>query len=150
MSHLSDRPGEPRPEPRLVRDVAETEELAAEWIRFMGWPGAMATNLSGDSGIDVLGTSALHGVVVAQVKFEAKPTGRPAIQGLLGAGHGVGADHFMFFSSAGYTQKAFDWATDMGIGLFRFSRDGSIEAENGSGESYMRGVMPDNDPTAEN
>ncbi|MGQ7788190.1 restriction endonuclease [Nesterenkonia sp. K-15-9-6] len=128
----------PAPEPRLVRDADESEELAAEWVRYMGWPKAVATQASGDSGIDVLGTDSRLGGVAAQVKFEAKKTGRPVVQALYGAGAGVDAQHRMLFSSAGYTSQAADWADQMGVGLFRFTLDGSVEAINRAGEDYLK------------
>lgn len=128
-----------RPEPRLIRDVDESEELAAEWVRYMGWPAARPTVATGDNGIDVIGEEPERGVIAAQVKFEAKKTGRPAIQGLYGAGHGVGASHWLFFSSAGYSPAAIEWADQMSIGLFRFTPDGAIEPSNATGSRYLAG-----------
>lgn len=128
-----------RPEPRLIRDVDESEELAAEWVRYMGWPAARPTVATGDNGIDVIGEEPEPGVIAAQVKFEAKKTGRPAIQGLYGAGHGVGASHWLFFSSAGYSPAAIEWADQMSIGLFRFTPDGAIEPSNATGSRYLAG-----------
>lgn len=127
----------PKPEPRLVRDAAESEGLAAEWIRYMGWPAARPTVATGDNGIDVMGQEPSLGVVAAQVKFEAKKTGRPAIQGLYGAGHGISASHWMFFSSAGYSPMAVEWADQMRVGLFRFTLDGAIEPNNATGRLYI-------------
>jgi hypothetical protein len=73
----------PKPQLRLVRDAGEAEEMAAEWVRWLGWSKARRTQATGDGGIDVLcknakGTSK----VAAQVKFEALPTGRPVLQAL--------------------------------------------------------------------
>lgn len=127
----------PKPEPRLVRDAEESEGLAAEWIRYMGWPDARPTVATGDNGIDVIGEETSLGAVAAQVKFEAKKTGRPAIQGLYGAGHGISASHWMFFSSAGYSPMAVEWADQMRVGLFRFTLDGAIEPSNAIGRRYM-------------
>lgn len=121
----------PRPTPRLVRDAAEAEEMAAEWVRWLGWAHAKRTPATADGGIDVLGRNARStSKVAAQVKFEALPTGRPILQGLYGAGHGEGADTWLFFSSAGYTAQAQEWAGKVGMALFRFTLDGGIEGIN--------------------
>lgn len=125
------------PPPRLVRNDSETEEMATEWIKYFGWSSARQTGPGSDGGIDVLGDSPDLGTVVAQVKFEAKPTGRPALQGLFGAGHGVGATHFIFFSSAGYTPQSSEWADAQDIALFQFTRDGSIEPQNAVAHDYF-------------
>ena len=120
-----------KPELRLVRDFHEAEEMAAEWVRWMGWPNATRTQASGDGGIDVVGSGS-KGKVVAQVKFEALPAGRPVLQALYGAGHGESATHWAFFSSAGYSAQALEWADRVGMALFRFSMDGGIEPVNPS------------------
>lgn len=127
----------PKPEPRLVRDAEESEELTAEWIRYMGWSNAHPTVTTGDNGIDVVGKEPSLGVVAAQVKFEAKKNGRPAIQGLYGAGHGIAADHWLFPSSAGYSPMAVDWANKMQVGLFHFTLGGAIEPIDMAGKQYM-------------
>lgn len=114
-----------RPRPRMVRDAREAEELAAEWVRWLGWVDARTTPVGADRGIDVIGSD-----VVAQVKFEAVKTGRPTLQALYGAGIAHGARQFLFFSSAGYTEQASDWTNGLGIALFRFTLDGSIEPAN--------------------
>jgi len=127
------------PAARLVRDAAEAEELAAEWTRWLGWPGAYRTVATGDSGIDVYGESITNGIVVAQVKFEALPAGRPVLQAIFGAGHGVGAQAWLFFTSAGYTAQAVAWADGVDMALFRFTLDGQIEPSNRMGEALLRG-----------
>jgi hypothetical protein len=81
-----------RPVPRLVRDATEAEELAAEWVRWMGFPRARTTPRGSDGGIDIQD----HPVsVVGQVKFEAIRTSRPTLQALYGAGHAAGASNFL-------------------------------------------------------
>ena len=126
----------PRPEKRLVRDAYEAEEMVALWVRWLGWPDAETTVVTGDGGIDVIG-SGPGGRAVAQVKFEAKPTGRDRLQALFGAGHGVGATAWLFFNSAGYTVHAVDWADEVGMALFRFTLDGDIQPENQSAEDLF-------------
>lgn len=129
----------PAPAPRIVRDFLESEQLAAEWVRHMGWLSAKVTQPGQDSGIDVIGHSELLGTVVAQVKMEGQKTGRPVLQNLAGAGRSrrVNADHLLFFSSAGYARSALDWANGEEIALFRFTINGSIQAENSVARRYL-------------
>lgn len=127
-----------RPIRRTIKTPAESEELAAEFVRTMGWRRAKRTSATGDGGIDVIGSSNEHGTVVAQVKFEQKKTGRPALQGLYGAGHGVGAQHWLFFSHAGYSPMALEWGDHMRIGLFTFDEKGSVRAAKGAARRYLR------------
>lgn len=114
-----------KPQSRLVRDFRESEELVVEWVRWLGWEDAHVTPAGADSGLDVVGEH-----VAGQVKFEAVKTGRPTLQGLFGAGTAAGASRFVFFSSAGYTAQAVAWGDQVGMYLFRFSIDGSIEPVN--------------------
>lgn len=118
-----------RPTPRLIRKASEAEELAAEWVRWMGFPGASVTPPGADGGIDVIGPGA-SGVIAAQVKFEAVAAGRPKLQELYGAGLAAGASTTAFFSSAGFTAQARTWADQVGMALFEFALDGSIVAVN--------------------
>lgn len=127
-----------RPAPRLVRDAREAEELAAEWVRAMGFRDARTTPPGADGGLDI--HSPGTGVVVGQVKFEAVKTGRHTLQALYGAGHAAGAKQFVFFSSAGYTSVAVSWADAVGMALFRFALDGTVEAANGAGEDMLATV----------
>ncbi|VXC11465.1 hypothetical protein NOCARDAX2BIS_430024 [Nocardioides sp. AX2bis] len=124
------------PEPRLVRDAFEAEELAAEWVRAMGYPDAVTTARGADGGIDIHTPSSRK--VAGQVKFEAVKTGRQVLQQLYGAGQATGATTFVFFSSAGYTRAASEWANAVGIALFRFQIDGSVRPENGLAELLLR------------
>jgi len=58
----------------------EAEEAAASHMRRMGYAGVKLTTGGADGGVDVRASGAM-----AQVKFEAKPVGRPALQRLVGA-----------------------------------------------------------------
>ena len=113
-----------RPPERLIRDARDAELIAAEWMRHLGFTDAVATPVGADGGIDVVSARA-----VAQVKLEGKPTGRPTVQQL----HGVAAlenKTGVFFSAAGYTPQARTWAQTSGTLLFRFDRQGAVEAVN--------------------
>lgn len=118
-----------QPESRLIRRASEAEGVCAEWVRWMGFPGAIVTRDGADGGIDILGDGPA-GRIAAQVKFEAVPTGRPKLQGLYGAGIAAGADVWAFFASAGYTNQAKVWGDSVGMALFGFALDGSVEPDN--------------------
>jgi hypothetical protein len=127
-----------RPEPRLIRRAAEAEGVCAEWVRWMGFPGAVVTGDGADGGIDVLGDGPT-GRIAAQVKFEAVPTGRPKLQELLGAGVASRANVWAFFASAGYTNQAKVWADSVGMALFGFALDGSVEPNNEAARQLLEG-----------
>ncbi|MEU5525165.1 restriction endonuclease [Streptomyces sp. NPDC047860] len=113
-----------RPPERLIREARDAELIAVEWMRYLGFDDAVATPVGADGGIDVVSTRA-----VAQVKMEGKPTGRPVVQQL----HGVAIHEDktgVFFSLAGYTTHARNWAQTSGIVLFRFDHQGAAEPVN--------------------
>lgn len=104
-----------------LRSAAETEHAVAEWLRSLGHTGVAVTSLTGDGGIDVETDQA-----AAQVKAGMSPTGRPALQALLGAA-AVDGRKPLFFSAAGYTIQATEWAEDARLALFTFDRYGEVE-----------------------
>lgn len=114
----------PRPAPRLVRDPYETETVAAEWMRWMGYGDAKASPVGADEGIDVHASRA-----VAQVKAQMVKTARPEVQQLHGVATGVGKKA-LFFSLSGYTAEARDWADRIGMALFTFDLQGVPEPVN--------------------
>lgn len=124
LAGTSQERGDP-PSLRLVRSAREAEEVCADWIKWMGFSDAAPTPIGTDGGIDVTGHGP-SGKVCAQVKFEAVKAGRPKVQGLYGAGVAMGADVCAFFSSAGYTVQAKEWANQVDIALFEFALDGSV------------------------
>jgi hypothetical protein len=117
----------PRPEPRLVRTAHEAELTVAEWVTYMGFGPATVTPIGADSGLDVIAEHA-----VAQVKMEGIPTGRPAVQGLVGAATGSNKRP-LFFSLAGYTKQAVAWADSVDLPLFTFDLQGEPVPVNHSG-----------------
>ena len=123
-----DRPAEPvpMPAPRLVKSHRAAEEYAAEVMRALGFPDAQTTGAGSDGGIDVVSRNA-----VAQVKMEAKPTGRPVIQNLAGVA-AVERKQGIFFSLAGYTPHALDWAERAGLACWEFEFDGSLTPRTGA------------------
>jgi hypothetical protein len=113
-----------RPPERFIREARDAELIAAEWMRYLGFADAIATPVGADGGLDVVSRRA-----VAQVKLEGKPTGRPTVQQLHGAAEHEGKTG-IFFSAAGYTPQARTWAQTSGTLLFRFDRQGGVEAVN--------------------
>jgi len=109
------------PSPRLVKGAAAAEEYAAEVMRALGFTDARTTTGGADGGIDVESATG-----VAQVKMEGLPTGRPALQALVGAAT-VEGKMPVFFSLAGYTDQALQWAERSGMACFEFAFDGSLE-----------------------
>lgn len=112
---------------RAPRDAREFELIAASWMQFWGERDAVATQFSGDGGIDVLSSN--YG---AQVKFYSnKPVGRPEIQALVGAAAGHGVSSAFFAYSTGYTAEALQWAADMDVACFTFipRQDNTFEFE---------------------
>ncbi|MFC8678056.1 restriction endonuclease [Streptomyces griseorubiginosus] len=108
-----------RPEGRLIRTARDAELVAVDWMRYLGFTDASATPVGADEGIDVLAARA-----VAQVKMEGSPTSRPVVQQL----HGVASAQkkkAVFFSLAGYTPPAFDWASRHDIALFQYDLQGT-------------------------
>ncbi|WP_329319345.1 MULTISPECIES: restriction endonuclease [unclassified Streptomyces] len=120
-----------RPPGRLIREARDAELVAVEWMRYLGFEDAVATPVGADGGIDVTSSRA-----VAQVKMEARPTGRPVVQQL----HGVCVHEGktgVFFSLAGYTSQARTWAETSGTVLFRFDYQGSPEPVNAAAHELL-------------
>jgi hypothetical protein len=109
------------PKPRLIRTHRQAEEYAAEMMRALGYADAVPTPRGSDGGVDVRSQWA-----VAQVKMEGVPTGRPTLQAIAGIAR-VDAVDAIFFSLAGYTAQALDWAELAEIACFEFAFDGSIQ-----------------------
>jgi len=125
--------GEPvLPQTRMLKGHVAAEEFAAEVLVSLGFRDASRTPTGADGGVDVAGSG-----VVAQVKMEALPTGRDRLQALYGV---ASVEHVraVFFSLAGYTAQAIEWADRAGIALLEFEFDGSIAAVNGHGSELLR------------
>jgi hypothetical protein len=114
-----------RPRFRQIDSWRAAEDNAAAWMRFWGYSDADVTPAGPDAGIDVRARAAL-----AQVKWEAAQTGTPALQRLVGARR---TDHHMallFFSGAGYSAPAVEYADDVDIALFKYALDGAMTPVN--------------------
>lgn len=113
-----------KPAFRLIRNFKDAERAACDWLRNFGYHDAALTTPGRDGGVDVYGSD-----FVAQVKMEAKPTGAPVVQAIAGIAAAQGKKAF-FFSSAGYTQAARDFALQGGVALFQFDLQGEPEPKN--------------------
>jgi hypothetical protein len=120
------------PARRQISTWQEAELNARDWMRFWGYTDAKVTVSGADAGIDVKATGAL-----AQVKFEASQVGRPQLQKLVGARARTDAQLF-FFSGAGYSQQAIDYANHMHIALFHYSLDGRMSPLNSTAEHLTK------------
>tara|TARA_B100000678_G_scaffold284625_1_gene286429 strand:- start:245 stop:1033 length:789 start_codon:yes stop_codon:yes gene_type:complete len=110
----------------------QAEAAACAWLRHMGFNDAKVTPTGKDAGVDVIARK-----VLAQVKWEPTPVGRPKLQQLHGAAahaHKKGA----FFSRPGYTADARAWAETAGIAAFVLLDDGSLAPTTSAAKKMMR------------
>jgi hypothetical protein len=109
---------------RTIRSPDDAEQVAAEWMRHLGFGDARCTGAGTDGGVDVRAQEA-----VAQVKAQLTPVGRPELQALYGVARSEGHQP-LFFSLMSYTAAALAWADEVGMALFRFDHAGMVEAVN--------------------
>lgn len=103
----------------------DAEVNAAAQMRAMGFTDAAVTVAGADGGIDVRSHRA-----VAQVKLHSKPTGRPDLQRLFGARGADTSKGLLFFTLAGYSAAAIEYANQVDMALFTYSLDGGVRAIN--------------------
>lgn len=118
-----------KPAPRIVRTPHEAEELAAEWCRWYGFEDVETTGHSSDGGVDVRAKG-----MIAQVKMLSIPVGRPDLQQLYGVAMAQRALP-LFFSVGNYSREARQWAEQVGMALFGYTRGGEVEPVNSYAES---------------
>lgn len=96
------------------------EQAAAAAMRQLGFPDAVVTPRGSDGGVDVRSARA-----VAQVKARLTATPRPEVQQLFGVAR---AEHKLgiFFSLAGFTAGAIEWAEQAGVALFVLESTGGV------------------------
>lgn len=110
----------------LITGHQHAEEIAASWVRRLGYRDARATAAGPDDGIDVASLGA-----VAQVKYWAnKKVPLKEVQRL--AGTAARGQVPIFFARYGYTGPALRWADnpDNRVRLFILQPDGNIVACN--------------------
>jgi hypothetical protein len=116
---------------RTIRSPDDAEQVAAEWMRHLGFDDARCTAAGTDGGVDVRSRGA-----VAQVKAQLTPVGRPELQALYGVARSEGRRP-LFFSLMSYTAAALAWADEVGMALFRFDHAGMVEPVNASAETLL-------------
>lgn len=109
----------------MITTPREAELAAALKMRLLGFVDAKATAIGPDAGIDVIASRAL-----AQVKWEANKTGRPALQRLYGARGARTDKDLYFFSLAGYSDHALAYAQEHKMFLYQLRLDGSAVPAN--------------------
>jgi hypothetical protein len=116
---------------RTIRSPDDAEQVAAEWMRHLGFDDARCTGAGADGGVDVRSRRA-----VAQVKAQLTPVGRPELQALYGVARSEGRAP-LFFSLMAYTAAALAWADEVGMALFRFDHAGLVEPVNVAAEALI-------------
>jgi hypothetical protein len=117
--------------PHIIRSPDDAEQVAAEWMRHLGFEDARCTGAGTDGGVDVR-----SGGAVAQVKAQLTPVGRPELQALYGVARSEGRRP-LFFSLMSYTGAALGWADEVGMALFRFDHAGMVEPVNAAAETLL-------------
>lgn len=121
-SSLSTKQGSTPPPPqRLLMQWSDAETLAKEYCRWLGYQRAVLTGQGSDGGVDIDGPN-----LVAQVKMHNRPTSRPEIQQLYGIA--AAENKRALFFSMSYSSDARSWADKVGVRLYQFTRDGTVEA----------------------
>lgn len=106
------------PAPRQCRTPREVEQAACDWLRYWGYDDARLTSRGSDGGVDVTATG-----IVAQVKAEAVPTGRPVVQAITGIA-AVRDCRAAVFSWAGFTRQAVEFANQADVALYELDMVG--------------------------
>lgn len=116
--------------PQLILDGIASEASMAGWLAGYGIE-VMATAASRDGGVDLRGPK--H---VGQVKMTAAKVGPVYVQAIVGIGCVEGRQP-LFFSKAGYTPAALDWAEQARLPLFTFMDGGQVRAANRYAEEII-------------
>ncbi|MBF6427482.1 restriction endonuclease [Nocardia cyriacigeorgica] len=119
----------------IVSTPHDAERLAAQIMKNLGYKGVRLTNGGADGGIDVWSNTG-----IAQVKLHSKPTGRPDLQRLRGALGPNSAQETLFFTFAGYSRFALEYADQVGMALFCYRIDGTYFAANNNAAKVIQRV----------
>ncbi|WP_280215105.1 restriction endonuclease [Nocardia cyriacigeorgica] len=109
----------------VISTPHDAERLAAQIMKDLGYKGVRLTNGGADGGVDVWSDTG-----IAQVKLRSKPTGRPDLQQLRGALGPKSEQEALFFTFAGYSAFALEYADQVGMALFCYRLDGTYFAAN--------------------
>jgi hypothetical protein len=115
----------------MILSPEAAEEVACEWMRWLGYADARRTPKGRDGGIDVVAAQA-----VAQVKAQMVKAGRPAMQQLIGVASRHHKQGF-FFSLAGHTPEAVECGIEANVALFAFDLSGAATAVNLTARTLM-------------
>ena len=129
LSGLPAKPSRPaapagRQPGHVIRTFADAEEAAAVHLRWLGFADAATTAAGADLGVDVVA-----GDVVAQVKAQTSPVGRPVVQQTFGEATRRGG-RAAVYALAGFTDDAVGYANDVGVALFTFDLQGAAKPTN--------------------
>lgn len=119
------------PPRRLVKTYEDAEYYVAEVMKSLGFSSVFVSPPGSDEGIDVSTAEAL-----VQVKMEGVKTSREKIQRLTGVCAFYGKRP-IFFSLAGYSKPALEWAEKTSTACFEFGLDGDIAARTLSAETLL-------------
>jgi hypothetical protein len=114
-----------------------------DWLRRCGFSDAEVTGSGADGGVDV---DVRSDRLVAQVKAELRPVGRPVIQQIFGIASAEGRSAACFTLS-GFTSEATDWANGNGVALLVFDYEGAVEAVNAAASQLIEVGTKDSDST---
>jgi len=121
-----------RRRPRLIRDWRDAEVAAAAWLRAQGCRGVELTTAGADAGIDILTET-----WAVQVKHRSSPTGRPAIQQIVGAALDVERLPAVV-STSGFTAPAVTYASDHQVALVELDLTGRADPVTSSARDIGR------------
>lgn len=124
--------GSKRPR-RVVTEWTHAEELARDFMVYLGFHDARLTKAGADGGVDVTSRKA-----VAQVKMHSKGVPSYDVQKLVGIAS-VERKIPLFFAMS-YSREAKTWSNEYGIALFCFDRAGDVVAVSEKARSLDLGV----------
>jgi len=118
-----------------IDDPMKAELAAAEWMRRLGHPTAIADGLPGpDGGIDVEADTA-----VGQVKHYSNAVGIAEVQRLYGIAQEFDRVPF-FFALNGYSRPAVETANRTGVMLFSYTLHGVLEGESSEARTLLESL----------
>jgi hypothetical protein len=106
---------------RAVTDWRHAEELARDFMRWLGYLDAELTNEGADGGVDVRSKRA-----IGQVKMHSNGVRRSDIQALVG--EAAVQKRTPLFFAMNYSKEAITWSNENAISIFKFSRSGEVVA----------------------
>jgi hypothetical protein len=105
----------------VVTEWQHAEELARDFMRWLGYLDAELTNDGADGGVDVRSQGA-----IGQVKMHSNGTRRSDIQALVG--EAAVQKRMPLFFAMNYSKEAITWSNENSIAIFQFSRNGDVVA----------------------